>query len=112
MRDVPWMDGADVSPTMDGDRQVLPWSRRDSAEEIWLRAKNIFTPPGNAGALIGQQVQISEIPVCDWPNATLRARAHARRAREPAGASSPNRVMLVTAIWKMTTRFFSDLSQL
>ena len=33
-------------------------------------------------------MQISEIPVCDWPNATLRARAHARRAREPAGASS------------------------
>jgi hypothetical protein len=79
------MDGADVSPTMDGDRQVLPWSRRNSAEGNLAQSEKYFHPPGDAGALIGQQVQISEIPVCDWPSATLRARAHARR---PAGASS------------------------
>jgi hypothetical protein len=77
MRNVPLMDGADVSPTMCGDCQapgLLPWSRRDSGEESWLRTKNIFTP--------------RRCWRSDWPNATLRARAHARRAREPAGASS------------------------
>jgi len=58
------MDGADVSPTMGGDCQAPSLGRDDSidsGEESWLRTKNIFTP-GDAGALIGQQVQISEIP--------------------------------------------------
>ena len=92
--DVPLMDGADVSPTMDGDCQPCSLGRDVTrARKIWLRAKIIFT---DAGALIGQKVQISEIPVCDWPNATLRARAHARRAHEPAGASS--------LIWRLAAR--------
>jgi hypothetical protein len=56
MHDVPFIDGPDVSPAMDGDCQLLPWSRRDAGEK--KLAPNIFQPPG---ALIGQQMEIPEI---------------------------------------------------
>ena len=48
MHDLPLMDRADVSLAVDGDRQLLPSSRRDSEEKTRARVcrvKNIFHPP-------------------------------------------------------------------
>ena len=47
MHDVPLMDAADVSPTMDGDCQPCSLgrdSRRDSGEENLAQGENYFHP--------------------------------------------------------------------
>src|SRR5271170_2242188 len=81
MHDVPFMDGPHVSPAMDGDSQPCSRVARDSGEKSW----KIFSPLDVDW--VGLDFRSADWSI-QWPMVTLRARAHARRACEPAGQAS------------------------